>query len=476
MSDKRWSKALQQPIQEFSLQPLTCLSGSIPDGLQGSLYRNGPAGLQRGGQPVGHWFDGDGAILTVHFADNQAQATYRFVQTEPYQQEVAADQFLFPNYGMRVPGPFWKNWGKPVKNSANTSVLALEDKVLALWEGGLPHAVDPKTLETWGTDHLGGLSSDSPFSAHPKVDPDTGEIYNFGVIPSKNSTLQVYKSQSNGQIIDQGSLQVDGLPVIHDFMMAGRYLVFLVSPVRVQLLPVLLGLKSYCDAMKWKPELGTEIIVLDRNDLSVVSRTQTDPWYQWHFANGYEDQDGLVVAEFVRYKDFSTNQYLREIPTGHPKTEAISYLWQLRFHPKTGKIVSNQPLVERDCEFPVIQPQKVGKFHEETYFSIHREGVDSVKEFYGAIACYHHFTETLTIADAGDNRYPSEPIYAANQQDPSHPGWLLTVVYDGNQHQSEIWIYQKDQLNEEPVCCLQLPQVIPHSFHGNWKPRKDNEL
>ncbi|HEY9875676.1 MAG TPA: carotenoid oxygenase family protein, partial [Candidatus Obscuribacterales bacterium] len=72
-------------------------------------------------------------------------------------------------------------------------------------------------------------------------------------------------------------------------------------------------------------------------------------------------------------------------------------------------------------------------------------------------------------ADLGENRYPTEPIYAADAQNPEK-GWVLTVVYDGNAKESEVWVYQCDRLDEEPVCRLGLPSVIPLSFHGTWKP------
>ena len=52
----------------------------------------------------------------------------------------------------------------------------------------------------------------------------------------------------------------------------------------------------------------------------------------------------------------------------------------------------------------------------------------------------------------------------------SDQGWLLTVIYDGNTHSSEVWVFASDALNQEPVCKLGLPSVIPHSFHGTWKP------
>ena len=475
MRQNPWFQALEKPASEFPLTPLEIISGHLPATLQGTLYRNGPACLERGDEKVGHWFDGDGAILAVHFTSEGATAAYRYVQTEGYLEESEANQYLYPNYGMTVPGPFWKSWGKDVKNSANTSVLAFEDRVLALWEGGLPYALDATNLDTLGQDQLGVLASGSPYSAHPKVDPETGEIYNFGVIPGRNSTLQVYKSQPNGKVLTTATVELEGLPIIHDFVLAGRYLVFFVPPVRVALLPALLGFKSFSDAMTWKPELGTEMIVLDRATFSVISRTRADAWYQWHFANGNQDQDGNIVVEFVRYPDFTTNQYLKEIPTGNPQTKAEGYLWQLRFHPETGKILSNTPLIENSCEFPIITPSSVGKSHSETYVSLHRQGADPQTELFGAIGCYHHPTNTLTVADAGSNRYPSEPIFAPDS-DRSHSGWLLTVVYDGNQDQSEVWVYQRDQLAEPPICRLALPKVIPHSFHGTWQPRKSNKV
>ncbi len=64
-----WNQQFTSPATEFPPTPLPILSGKIPSGLRGSLYRNGPGRLARGGHRVGHWFDGDGAILGVHFSE-----------------------------------------------------------------------------------------------------------------------------------------------------------------------------------------------------------------------------------------------------------------------------------------------------------------------------------------------------------------------------------------------------------------------
>jgi all-trans-8'-apo-beta-carotenal 15,15'-oxygenase len=472
---RAWSGAIVKVASEFAPTALPVLSGKVPEGLRGTLYRNGPGRLERGGQSVGHWFDGDGAILAVHFTDAEPIALYRYIQTEGYQAEEKADRFLYSNYGMKPPGAIWDYWFRaitnnvPVKNTANTSVIALPDKLLALWEGGLPHALDLEQLQTKGADQLGGLDGDQPYSAHPKRDPHTGEIYNMGVKAGAMPKLNLYKSDRTGRVIQTGEISLDGVPLIHSFVLAGQYLVFIIPPVRVNVLPVLLGVSSYSESLEWQPDKGTQIIVVDRDSLTEVSRGEAEPWFQWHFGNGCVNADGEIVLDFARHPNFShTNQYLREVATGKTHTTSPSQLWQLRIDPKTARVKQLQPVVSQNCEFPVVIPAQIGQPWRYTYLAMHRDGSDISQEIFGAIARFDYETGNLTIADCGENRYPMEPIYAADQQNPEQ-GWVLTVVYDGNTDRSEVWIYDSDRLNEEPVCRLGLPQVIPMGFHGTWR-------
>ncbi|PSB34347.1 carotenoid oxygenase family protein [Stenomitos frigidus] len=464
-----WSKAVLQSATEFGPVPLTVLAGAVPPGLRGSLYRNGPATLERGGQRVGHWFDGDGGILGLHFTDGRATGVYRYIQTAGYRAEKQAGKFLFGGYGMMPPGDWWERFNKGPKNVANTSVIALPDKLLALWEGGLPHALTLETLDTLGLDDLGGLDG-AAYSAHPKRDPQTGEIFNFGVSFGQNGTLNLYRSDASGTVQQHGKIPLQGLPLIHDCVLAGRYLVFCMSPVRLNALPLLAMLKSYSEALTWQPEKGTEIIVVDRTTLEVVSRTEADPWYQWHFGNGGELPDGSIAFDLVRYEDFQTNQFLQEVSTGHTNTLAKGTLWQLRLEPNAGVVLECNQVVDRSCEFPTVEPSMVGQRSRYTYLSLHRQDTVLQHELFGTIARFDYQTATLTEADLGTNRYPSEPIYAPDA-DNAGQGWVLTVVYDGTTDCSEAWIFDGDRLDDEPVCKLALPHVVPPGFHGTWNPR-----
>lgn len=460
-----WAKALAHPPTEFGPVSLRVLTGAIPAGLRGSLYRNGPARLERGAERVGHWFDGDGAILGVHFTDAGVTGVYRYVQTEGYQAEEKVGKLLFRGYGMTPPGPIWQRLGKAAKNTANTSVLALPDKLLALWEGGKPHALDRKTLDTFGLDNLEGLAAGQSYSAHPKRDPKTGEIFNFGVSHGKKGVLHLYRSDRTGRIQQQASVELDGLPMIHDFVLAGQYLVFFISPVRLNPLPFLARLKSYSDSLAWQPEQGTQILVIDRHTLKVVSRGEAEPWYQWHFGNGSTDTSGSVVMDFARYEDFQTNQYLKEVATGQTHTPAKATLWQVRLDPQSGKVTQLHQVLDRGCEFPTVAPSEVGQAWRFTYLSMYRSGSDIRQEYFGAIARFDHQTGTFTETDLGENRYPMEPLYAPDAQNPQQ-GWILTVVFDGNKDSSEVWILDAAHLDAGPICQMELPSVVPFGFHG----------
>ena len=82
----------------------------------------------------------------------------------------------------------------------------------------------------------------------------------------------VYKSDFSGKIIQKAEVKLQGVPLIHDFVLAGQYLIFFIPAVRLNLLPILAGISSYSDALQWKPKLGTQILVFDRETLTLVNR------------------------------------------------------------------------------------------------------------------------------------------------------------------------------------------------------------
>ena len=463
-----WAKALAQPGVEFGPVSLPVISGAIPQGLCGSLYSISPARLERGGQKAGHWFDGDGAVLAVHFDENNPTGIYRYVKTEAYQAEEKAGKLFFGSYGRTPSGPIWKQLGLPMKNCANTALLALPDKLLALWEAGLPHALDLKTLETIGLDSLSGLEEDEPYAAHPKRDPETGDIYNFGVTYGRKAALNLYRSDYTGRIQQRSSIPLDGLPMIHNFVLVGQYLVFCISPVYLNALPFLMKQKSFSEALSWQPQKGTQILVIDRTTLSLVSRSSTEPWFQWRFGNSYIDADSNLVIDVIRYEDFQINQFLKEVASGVTKTIAPGRLWQLRLNPQTAKVLSMQPLLDRTCEFPTVAPSDRGQPCRYTYLCAHRSPDDMPSELFNSLIRFDYQTGQTIEAHLEESCYPSDPVYIPDQFN-SGKGWVASVVFNGNRNTSEVWFFDAAQIENEPVCKLALPMAIPLNFHSVWQ-------
>ncbi|MGB2924766.1 MAG: carotenoid oxygenase family protein [Limnothrix sp.] len=462
-----WSQLFEQPATPFGLTELTPISGKVPSNLRGRLFRNGPGRLARGGDQMGHWFDGDGAILGVYFTDAGVKAQYCYVETAYFQKEAAAGKLLYPNYGTLAPGKVWHRWGKPAKNSANTSVLPLGDRLLALWEGGKPHALDLETLATLGEDEL-GLNKNDAFSAHHKVHPATGDIYNFGVTFGKKGVFQLYRYNSRGVLQQRGKFAIKGLPLNHDFVLAGDYLIFCISPVRLKVVPALLGTKTVSEALRWQPKLGTEIVIVDRHSLKVVSRAHNDPWFQWHFTNGCINKQGEIILEMVRFPDFTSNQMFVEIPQGAINTYCKGTLWRYRVDPKTAQVIEAYELSDRSCEFPITLDSQTGQQWDKTFLGVHRQASDIGHEIINAIACFDQKSQQLSVADMGAGHYPSEPIPVQNP-DNSDQTWVLTAVFNAPANQSELRIYDGDRLEENPLCILALPEIIPPSFHGKWQ-------
>src|SRR3984885_6752375 len=149
--------------------------GEFPSGLNGAFYRNGPNPQF---EPPGHyhWFTGDGMIHFFFVADGKVSYRNRYVRTPKWELEHAAGKSMFGTFGNPLttdPSVVGKESGV-----ANTNVVWHGGKLLALEEGHQPFELDPLTLESRGYVPLAGKAG--RFTAHPKMDPQTGEMVFFG--------------------------------------------------------------------------------------------------------------------------------------------------------------------------------------------------------------------------------------------------------------------------------------------------------
>lgn len=473
---KSWTKSIRTG-KEFSLQPLKILSGKIPKDLSGSLYRNGPGRIERGNKLAGHWYDGDGAVLGVHFLNGNASGVYKYIRSPEFIEEEKQNKYIYGSFSHEDSrGKLSQLLTGQYKNSANTSCLPLDGKVLALYEGGRPWAMDPITLETIGEDNLSGLKGLMSYSAHPKIDPDTGEVFNFGQNPFP-SRLFIYRSNKEGKITHKSRIKLQGLNLIHDCVIAGKYLVIMEFPTQINTLPLFLGLKSISKLISWKPELGTKIYIFDRNDLSLVSKVTTDPFWCSHFTNGYEEKDGNIYIEFIKFDSYDEvemlgKDYIKGARGELTNTPNLSRLSYMRINPTERRVIESRDIDgRRTAEFPSTANHLTGKDWRYTLFvgAPKAEGVLAPGEMYKSIARLDRKGNKLEVNDFGSNRYVNEPILVSSHKDPEH-GYILTLVYDADKDESELWIHDTSSFEGDPICRLGIPEVVPMTFHGRFQP------
>lgn len=127
-----------------------------------------------------HWFDGDGMIHAVAFENGSATYRNRYVHTEHFEKESEAGESLWTGITER---PDFTNPNGVWKDTANTDLVFHANRLLSMWWlCGRPHEIELPSLDTLGTVDFGDKRSER-ISAHPKVDPRTGELIVFAYSP-----------------------------------------------------------------------------------------------------------------------------------------------------------------------------------------------------------------------------------------------------------------------------------------------------
>jgi all-trans-8'-apo-beta-carotenal 15,15'-oxygenase len=452
------ARAFTNVEHEHGFVPLR-VTGELPAALRGTLYRNGPGLFELFGRRYDHWFEGDGAVSAVRFADGGALGALKVVQSDGLKQERAAGKMLF---GTSVP---WaqrvKNaLGGHMKNTANTSVMFWQDRLFALMEAALPTELDPDTLDTLGALDLGVI--ESAFSAHPHRVHGRRATYNFGVRYGKQTFLDCFELPDVGAQRKLCSVPLAAPVMLHDFIATDRHLVFFVSPAKVVLWRFFLQLGAFTDLFAWDAQAGTDVIVVPIDAPDDVVRFTVDSFYQWHFANAFE-RAGEIVVDYCRYPDFSSFTDLGSFSRGDA-TEAKEQghlhrsLIDLRGRRLTEEILDDSP-----TEFPKVAPRVEGVEHRFLYLAT-AVGDEALLKIDLETGARRRFAFDEGI-------FPSEPVFVPHPDGGDEDrGWLLSLLYDGREHQSRLAVFDAQRLEDGPLGEAHFDHAAPLTFHGVWRP------
>jgi len=463
--------------EEFTLTDLE-VTGTIPDHLDGRYLRNGPNPVGDIDPELYHWFVGDGMVHGIRIRDGKA---------EWYRNRWVRSPHAARALGEPVPSGHF-----PVSQvGANTNVIGHAGKTLALIESGVANYELTDELDTVGVCDFDGTLTGG-YTAHPKRDPDTGELHAVSYSMLRGNTVQYSVIGTDGRALRTVDIEVAGSPMMHDFSLTERHVVFYDLPVtfdtrqaatmavpRTLRLPARLLLSALIGRVRipdpiaarrpagptsdrrfpysWNPKYPARVGVMPRDGANGDVRWfDVEPCYVFHPMNAYDDGD-TVVLDVVRHpKMFDTD---RLGPNEGPPT-----LERWTVDLADGKVRESR-IDDRGQEFPRVDERLVGKRHRYGYTPTVDESNDA-----GDTLLKHDLVGGNTAARClGAGKALGEFVFEPSTPDACEDdGVLMGYVYDRSADRSELAILDAHTL--EDVASIKLPHRVPAGFHGNWVP------
>jgi carotenoid cleavage dioxygenase len=417
-----YGRAVADEIERFDLP----VRGALPPKLSGTYIRNGP-NPKPGSEPA-HVFLGDGMLHGLRIAGGRA-SWYR-------NRYVKTNSFL---HG----APYIRRNGKLdfTAGPANTSVVAHAGSLFALVESSFPYAVTDE-LETLGPYDFGGRLK-TPFAAHPKVCPRSGELHGFGMklVPG---SLTYHRIDAAGTLMESRRIPVKGVTMMHDFALTDRYAIFMDLPIVFDLRRAITGRMPF----RWSDTYGARLGVVSRDDARAKIRWfAVEPCFVFHVLNAFEEGERIVI-DVVRYPEL-----WRDGSDGFPSTRRLH---RFTLDLATGKS-SEATLDDRAIEFPRCDERRTANRYRYGY----------AVEAPNTIRKYDLATGASTRHDFGPGRIPGEAVFVAEDAG-EDGGWLLLFVYDAASDRSDFVVLDASDLAAQPVAVVPLPQRVPSGFHGSW--------
>ena len=242
---------------------------------------------------------------------------------------------------------------------------------------------------------------------------------------------------------------------------------FFVAPARVKVLRALLSVGPFEKMFTWDPAQGTEIIVVPIDDPAHPIRFHVDPFYQWHFANGFELEGDRLAIDLVRYTDFRSFTGINEANyLGKKKTiEDWGQLGRIIVEPAQKKL-HWEPFWDQICEFPRIHPDYEGKDYRYVWLESAPGG-----GVHDQIIKLDVETKQQEVFYFDEGEVVSEPIFVPREDAKSEDdGYVLSLIYHRASHTSYVAVFDGLDLLSGPLCKAWFDHHIPGTFHGNWMP------
>ncbi len=445
-ADHPFLTGMHTPMREEKTLLDLSVTGTIPAELTGTYLRIGPNPFRP--DPRGHhWFVGDGMVHGVRLSGGKA---------EWYRNRYIRSQLLESAGGPQAaPGP-----RRTPRDTVNTNVTRIGGQIMAIVEAGSNPVVLNDELESVTYSDFGGTLN-VPFTAHPHLDPQTGEQHAVVYDGQVQDTVWHVVISPEGKVVREEPIAVEHGPSIHDCSITQSYVLVFDLPATFSM-KALLGGQRF--PFGWNPDHQARVGLLPRGGSgNEIVWCAVDPCYVFHVANSFDNPHGTVTVDCAVYETMYADG-----PDG-PNGKPLGFeRWTV--DPKVGR-VRRTTIDATAQEFP--RPDE--RFFGQPYRYAWSIGIpaDGDAAFLGAQPLYRYDLQTgkRTAHDFGPGRVPGEFVFVPRSDDaPEGEGWVMGYVIDTGQETTDLVILDAVDIAAPPIAAVHIPHRVPPGFHGNWLP------
>ena len=455
--------SLEQENENIALP----VQGNVPEWLSGTYIRNGAAKFEVGKEKYNHGFDGLAMLHRFAFKNGQVLYTNKFLKGHTYQHTMKKKRIVYPEFATipkrSLPYRIFLNAAGHFTDNASVNVSRIGEIYIAMTETPPRVQFNPATLNTLGRFHYGDRITGHVTTVHPHFDYKREQIFNYITRFSLTSTYNIYS-------IDQGSDRrqiISSIPVkqpayMHSFGMTENYIILTQFPLFIDPFRLLLTGSPFIDNLFWKPQYGTEFLVIDKNNGKLVGKFKCTPFFAFHHINCYEET-GNVIVDIVSYKDSSilNSLYLDKLRQGHfllPVPQIRRYYLNL-----SSKKVAFQILSQDFVEYPRINYRKCNTRDYNYVYGIsdHKSNgfPNRIVKFDVKRKTSRHWLK--------ENNYPGEALFvAAPGAEGEDEGVILSMVLDTEKGKTYLLILDAASFSE--IARAYLPFAAPFGSHGQY--------
>jgi carotenoid cleavage dioxygenase len=451
------------------------VEGRVPKEIDGVWYRLIP---DHAFPPMlGHdtLISGDGMIGRFDFTGGHVDYKQRYIRTERFRAERAARRGLYGLYR----NPFTDDPSVRGTNRgvANTTPIWHGGRLLALKEDSRAVEVHPETLDTIGVFDYGGKLKSETMTAHPRLDPETGELHFFGYEASGLASRDIAYcvADRSGNLIREDWFEAPFCSQIHDFLVTKRHVIFPLFPTTADLERIRSGGAHWIHEQDKNATIG----IMPRDGTTREMRWFTGPKgvSSYHFMNAYSEGD--VVHMDFGVSSSNVFPFIREasgLPLDPTQIHGEYVRWTFDLSRREDRF--ERRVLGPAGDMPRIATKDFMRDYEVGYYESFDPSVGPPL-IAGPVGAGFNTIMRLNVKTGELRRLPmdrrstlEEAIHIPSKE-AGHEGYLAFLVDLHDVMGSEVWVVEAEHPENGARAKIKLPLRLRPQVHGNWVSREE---